>query len=236
MIIGRSVAAGAVGLLPLPVLDELLAGAVRSELLRRIARARQVDISEGAVTLLADARTGEALGSVSRAAAGLAAFRRVFRRVAVALHVARRVDEVAGTFAVATLFDHYCARHHLGLGLEELRAARLRRAIEDAIADARLGLARRGIGRAARGVARGAQRLLAAPPAVLRRLQRRSPGEEPVVAEHVETVELITVARGGGGVVARGVSRIGASFSSVGESWVEELVFAFDLRWAQESG
>jgi hypothetical protein len=51
--------------------------------------------------------------------------------------VVRRADEAMQTFQIGTLFDHYCARHHLGLGLDGNRAHALREAMEQAIRHAR---------------------------------------------------------------------------------------------------
>jgi hypothetical protein len=44
---------------------------------------------------------------------------------------------VVQTFQIGTLFDHYCARHHVGLGLDGARARALRDAMDQAIRRAR---------------------------------------------------------------------------------------------------
>jgi hypothetical protein len=40
--------------------------------------------------------------------------------------VGRRAEEMASTFQLGTLFDHYCTKMHVGAGIDRERAARLR--------------------------------------------------------------------------------------------------------------
>ena len=49
LILGRALLAGAAGLVPVPYLDDLLAGGVRSQLLRRLAELNHVDLDANAV-------------------------------------------------------------------------------------------------------------------------------------------------------------------------------------------
>ena len=232
LILERAAIASAFAALPLPIVDELLAGAVRTTLVRRIAATRNVDLSDAAVDALAHPR-GEPL--TLRAGRGLAlarVLRRGFGKLIALLYVAGRVEEVATTFAVATLFDHYCARHHVGAGLDGGRAGLLRRSIDLAIVDARSGVARRGVGRLARGTSR---LLLAAPRAALRRTRQVAvPLLGPVEAEPVKGGRASAAPRAT--LAGRGIDAITAALGDSGLGWVEELVAAFDARWAAAAG
>lgn len=137
LVLGRALLAGAAGLLPVPYLDDLLAAQVRAALLRRLADLRHVDVDHNAVAELATLHGSRVLGAASVSAVVLGGARRVWRRVAASLVVVRRVDEVVQTFQVGTLFDHYCARHHVGLGLDGAKARRLRLAMDEAVRHAR---------------------------------------------------------------------------------------------------
>ena len=54
LILTHALLSGGAGLVPLPILDDSLAAAVRRQLVRRVADARQVDLSAGAVKELVD--------------------------------------------------------------------------------------------------------------------------------------------------------------------------------------
>lgn len=137
LILGRSLLAGAAGLVPVPYLDDLLAGQVRAGLVRRVAELRHVDIDGNAVAELATPHGSRILNAAGVGAVLIGGARRVWRRVAASILVVRRVDEAVQTFQVGTLFDHYCARHHVGLGLDGDKARRLRLAMDEAVRHAR---------------------------------------------------------------------------------------------------
>jgi uncharacterized protein (DUF697 family) len=137
LILGRSLLAGAAGLLPVPYLDDLLAGAVRAALIRRLAEIRSIDLDANAVETLTWPRGSRVLQAATFGSAALGQSRRLFRRVATSLLVVRRADEALQTFQIGTLFDHYCARHHTGFGLDGKRAQSLRTAMDAAISRAR---------------------------------------------------------------------------------------------------
>jgi uncharacterized protein (DUF697 family) len=137
LILSRALLSGAAGLLPVPYLDDLIAGQIRSTLVRRIADLRRVDVDANAVHELAEPHHGRLLQAAGTGALLLGGARQIWRKVAASILVVRRVDEAVQTFQVGTLFDHYCARHHLGLGLDGRRARALREAMEEAVKNAR---------------------------------------------------------------------------------------------------
>jgi len=137
LILGRALLSGAAGLVPVPYLDDLLAGQVRAGLVRRIAELRRVDVDGNAVAELATPTGSRVLHAAGLGAVLLGGAQKVWRRVAASILVVRRADEAMQTFQIGTLFDHYCSRHHVGLGVDGAKAKTLRDAMEQAIRHAR---------------------------------------------------------------------------------------------------
>jgi len=137
LILGRALLSGAAGLVPVPYLDDLLAGQVRAGLVRRLAELRRVDVDGNAVAELSTPTGSRVLHAAGVGAILLGGAKKVWRRVAASLLVVRRADEAMQTFQIGTLFDHYCTRHHVGLGLDGNKARTLRDAMDDAIRHAR---------------------------------------------------------------------------------------------------
>lgn len=143
LIIGRSLATSLAGAVPLPLVDEWLSSSIARGTIRRIAEARGVDLDEDAERAIADGpesppKFGELVG-------GGIAFKlvaRQWRKLIWAVLAARRARAAARSFAVATLFDHYCARLHVGLGLDAERGAEVRALIDRALEDTPGGLSR----------------------------------------------------------------------------------------------
>lgn len=138
LIIRRSLFIGAIrGFFPLPVLDEHLAGRALAGLLRKLATGRQVDLSLPAVAALT--RGTGAVGNLGVAAMALLIARFAGRKFLAVLAAGRGTDEMARTFFVATLFDHYCAKLHVGGPLTVADATRLREVIDAEMAAMSLG-------------------------------------------------------------------------------------------------
>lgn len=136
LIVRRSLLATAVGgIVPVPVMDDYLAGRVRAGMLMTIADRRRVDLAPSSAELLADPREGSAARNATMTAATLLALKLAWRKVFVLLGAGRRAEEMTTTFQVGTLFDHFCAKLHVGVGLEREATARLRAAIFAAIRD-----------------------------------------------------------------------------------------------------
>ncbi len=130
-IVLRSLLVAGSALLPVPVIDDALSAGIKRGLLRRIAQRRQVDIDEAALDLLCseDPQHDAVSLSLTAALGGVLSFlrpRRLGRRLLFGLGVLRQLGEAQRVFMQATLFDHYCARHHLGLGIDLPAAHRLR--------------------------------------------------------------------------------------------------------------
>lgn len=249
LILERAAVAQAAALLPVPFVDDLLADAARSTLLRRIATARGVGATDEALSILSritladDSAPAAAASHLSRRL-----LRRTFRRLAVAVQLVGHAGDFANTFAIATLFDHYCALHHVGPGLDGPAATRLRAAIDAAIADARRGYAGSGLRRLA---GRTSALLLSAPRALLRRVpllpsRSTTSSDEPTGTrertrqpERIESAE--TVRPGdrpptvGATRVQRSVAAVSGFANAAGRGYIDALVAAFDARWAAAS-
>jgi len=143
IIIGRSLAAAIAGAVPIPVLDEWLVSSIRRGTIRRIAEAWGVDIDDDAVSAIADGP--EAPPKWNDLVGGGLAFRlmsKQWKKLIFAVLAARRAQAAGRNFEIATLFDHYCAREHVGMGLTGDSGKDLRKLIDQARNDTSGGLSR----------------------------------------------------------------------------------------------
>jgi hypothetical protein len=137
LIIRRSLLATAVaGVIPLPVMDDYLAGRVRAGMLMKLAERRQVDLVLSSAELLADPRESTAVRNATMTAATLLALKLAWRKFFAVLAVGRRAEDMATTFQMGTLFDHFCTKLHVGAGVDRTRAFQLRGIIHASVSDA----------------------------------------------------------------------------------------------------
>jgi hypothetical protein len=137
MIVRRSLLATAVGgVIPLPVMDEYLAGRVKAGMLMKLAERRQVDLAASSAELLGDPRGTTAMRNATLTAATLLALKMAWRKFFAILAVGRRAEEMASTFQMGTLFDHYCAKMHVGGGIDRVHAVLLREVMHASLAQA----------------------------------------------------------------------------------------------------
>jgi hypothetical protein len=130
LIVRRALLASAIrGFLPLPVVDEVLAGRVRAGLYIKLAAGRQVDLPPAAAAALAEVKGQGALAKLTLVAAAAVIAKFAQRKFLAFLAAGRSAEEMARTFYSATLFDHYCARLHVGGEVTPERAARLRKCL-----------------------------------------------------------------------------------------------------------
>jgi hypothetical protein len=136
LIVRRSLLATAVGgVVPLPVMDEYLAGRVKAGMLMKIAERRQVDLAQSSAELLGDPREGTAVRNATLTAATLLALKLAWRKFFAVLAIGRRAEDMASTFQLGTLFDHFCAKLHVGSGIDRDKAAQLRTVIHASLAE-----------------------------------------------------------------------------------------------------
>jgi hypothetical protein len=136
LIVRRALLATAVGgVIPIPVLDDYFAGRVRAGMLARIAERRRVDLAPGSADLLGDAREGNSVRNVTLTAAALLALKLAWKKFFALLAVGRRADDMATSYQLGMVFDHYCAKVHVGAGVDRTQAALLRQVIFAALSE-----------------------------------------------------------------------------------------------------
>jgi hypothetical protein len=134
IIVKRSLMATAVGaVIPLPVMDEYIAGRVRAGLLMKLAQQRNVDLPPPCAELMGDARESSAVRNATLTAVTLVALKLAWRKIFAVLAAGRGAEEMATNFQYATLFDHYCATMHVGGSIDRQRAADLRKVIHSTV-------------------------------------------------------------------------------------------------------
>lgn len=134
LIVRRALLASALGgLVPVPIMDEVLSGRVRAGLYMKLATSRQVDLPPISAEVLAAGKTGSALRNLTFAAATLVALKLAWRKFFALLAAGRGAEDMAATFQVATLVDHYCARLHVGGPVSRSQAARLHAVVHESV-------------------------------------------------------------------------------------------------------
>lgn len=138
LIVRRALFVGAIrGFFPVPVVDEQLASRLGAGLLGKLAAGRQVDLPPAAAAVLAADDSAVATLTLTAVAAVVARF--AGRKFLALLAAGRGADEMARIFYRATLFDHYCAKLHVGGPITAEQASRLRAAIDAEMRDMTLG-------------------------------------------------------------------------------------------------
>jgi hypothetical protein len=136
LIVRRALLATAVGgVIPIPVLDDYFAGRVRAGMLAKIAERRRVDLAPGSADVLGDPREGNAMRNATLTAATLLALKLAWRKFFALLAIGRRADEMATSYQLGMVFDHYCAKVHVGAAVDREQAAILRQAIFNSLAE-----------------------------------------------------------------------------------------------------
>ncbi len=144
LILGRAIAAGVAGSLPIPIVEEWITAAIKRNTIRRLAEARNVDIESKAVNTIADgANRPPEWAEIAGGRFILRLLSRSWRRVLIGVLTVRRLNATSRNFLVSLLFDHYCARLHVGGGLTEESGTELRKLIDHAIKTTPGGLNRR---------------------------------------------------------------------------------------------
>ena len=234
LIIGRALAAAAAGALPIPLVEDWLASRVARGTIRRIADSRSVDLDDSAVRAIADGP--EKPPEWAEIAGGTLAYRlvaRSWRRLILVYLAARRAQAAARHFLIGTLFDHYCARLHVGMGLDGPRAAELRAVMDQAISRTPGGLAsrvfRRSLVGAAKASVRAPLRLAdSVTGGMIRRLLKRG-DEVDAVAVVDESIERQLESKQS--FLARSVAAVEIQLAVEGNPYLEQLLDTFDRMW-----
>ncbi|MCG8417336.1 MAG: hypothetical protein MJE77_05260 [Proteobacteria bacterium] len=238
MIIGRSIAASIAGALPVPVLDTRLSFLIQRSTLRQIARSSQVDFDEAAAESLIYGRV-EPPKLVELAGQTLA-FRvlaRTWRKALMAYMAVRRARVASRNFLLATLFDHYCAKLHVGLGLDAALGAELRAAMDEAMACTPGGLSQRMFRRALSATARATVRaplelLDMASRGVVRKLLSSRSSDEIEAAAEIET-QLDHQLRSKKSFLARAATAVELQLSVDENPYLDLLIENFERIWRE---
>jgi hypothetical protein len=239
LILARAVAASIVGVIPVPVLDDWLVRAVLGGAYRRVAAAHQVDVDEDAVTALVHGKTTPpSLADLAGGAIVSRLVTRGWKKLLLAVTAINRARATARTFLAVTLFDHYCARRHTGLGLDRERALAVRDVIIEALDRTPGTLSfepfRRGALAAARATIKAPLELAdLASAGALRRLLARTSSSEVAEPEAVDEVDAALEAQlnAKNGVLSRTVTAIELQLSAEVNPYLDRLIETFDELW-----
>jgi hypothetical protein len=130
LIVRRALLSSAIrGFLPVPMVDDVLAARVRAGLYTKVAAGRQVDLPPAPAAVLAQANGQSAASKLSFFATAAVIAKFAGRKFLALVAAGRSAEEMAQTFTSATLFDHYCAKLHVGGEISAADATRLRTCI-----------------------------------------------------------------------------------------------------------
>lgn len=132
VVLGVSLVCGAVGLIPVPLIPDLIIAGLRHWLLLYLARRREVKVSaHGARVVMERLRvTPDRLARIAATLAGMRSLRKLARAVLLFL----RFEDVVQTFLLGTYFDYYLLRYHEDDELSPSQAARVHEAADRALA------------------------------------------------------------------------------------------------------
>ena len=227
LIVRRALLIGAIrGFFPLPMVDEQIASRVLAGLFGKLAGGRQVDLPPAAAAVLA-AEAGT-MANLTLAAAALLLARLAGRKFLALLAAGRGAEEMARTFYRATLFDHYCAKLHVGGPLTPDAAGRLRVAIEAELSAMTLGPALTAFREGGRVLGRT---LLEAPRWLSQRIARlaerfvRTGGNPDVLDAVIEPSDDDDT------WLERAARTVEESLAGAGSDHLAKLVARFEARW-----
>ena len=238
MILGRSIAASSVGAIPLPLVDDWLASSIRRGLFTKIAEARSVDIDKEGIALLADGKNPPP--TWSKLMSGSFLLRLVakqWRKLLIAVVAAKRIQAASRIFSIATCFDHYCAKMHVGLGVDKHRGAHLRSTIDEAIKMTPGGLSRHLF---RKGIESATSRAGAVPRSLLKLstpswleavLAKQSEADAAIDVEEVIDQDLAD----DDGFLAKVSAAINQQFGLAENVYLEQLILNFESLWSDKT-
>lgn len=242
-LIARSLAAALASAVPVPLLDDWVRGAVLRSTYRKLAADYKIDIEEDALRNLVHGRVEPPdLGKLFTDATVLTIIRRSWRRLIVVVAAARRMQAAARYFTLGTLFDHYCAKMHVGLGIDSITGLELRVLMDRAIAETEGGLGqrlfRRGIATAVRATLRAPIELadIATAGMVRRLLTRREQGQlEPLEVTAAQAVDaaLEQQLAAEQSFLARAARAVELQLSVQGNPYLDAVIDNFERLWRE---
>lgn len=241
MILGRALAGTIAGAVPLPFVDDWLVRRVLGNGYRKIANAHRVDLQDAAVEKLVHGKSSPA--SWTEMAASGVAYRLAtggWKRILLALTTVRRARAASKTFVVMTLFEHYCAKLHVGFALDAPTALEVRDAIAESIDATPGGLSFEPFRRGARSAARATLR---APLELadivsggrLRKLLER--GRDVAEPESVTALDQAVdeALADQNSFLARAVTAVELQLSAEVNPYLDAVIARFDDRWRRRA-
>lgn len=236
MLIGRSLAAAIAGAIPLPGVDDWVTSTIMRRTIRRIADSRNIDMDADAVRAMADgAEKPPEWAEIAGGALLVRLVTKAWKKVLLAYVAAKRTKAAARNFTISTLFDHYCARLHVGMDIDRVSAAELREVMHAAM-DATPGglgsrLFRRGMLAAGRATVRAPFELFdIASGGMFRKLLKRGDEAE---AEAVDTVDTVIEKQlaAESSFLARSTKAIELQLSTDVNPYLDLVVAKFEELW-----
>jgi hypothetical protein len=239
IIIGRSIAGALASALPVPFLDDWAVGAVIGRGYRRIAEAHGIDIDEiGINTLVHGASKPPSLVDVATGGILLRIASATTKRMLVVLATINRARAASRTFVTMTLFDHYCARLHTGLAIDNATALALREEITRTIDNTPGALSFQPFRRGALAAARASMK---APleladmltRGAVRKLLAKKSGDQPIEAEAVDDLDrsIETALTNKTGFLSRATVAVEVQLSAEANPFLDSAIDSFDRRW-----
>lgn len=234
MLLGRSLVAAAAGSLPVPLVEEWLSSVIKRRTISRIAESHAVDVSDKAVRNIADGpKQSPEWTEVAGTTIAGRLLSKGWRRLLIGVVAARRTQVAGKNFTIATLFDHYCARLHVGLGLKSADAAELRAIMDRAIAETSGGLSRKMFQQALKAAAKASAKapLRLANMATRGALKRRLIGgdETQAITEVDEEIERQMAEQET--FLSRAVLAIELQLGADSNPYLDDVIDAFEQLW-----
>jgi hypothetical protein len=236
--LSRAIGGTIVALVPVPMVDDWLVKVVVGGGYRRLAAAQSIDLDDDAIKNLTFGRTqppGWAETTASAIAYRIAST--TWKRFLLVVTAVRRAQSASRQFAALTLFDHYCQRRHVGLGLDAARALELRDTIGKVINETPGGLSlepfRRAFVAGARASVKAPLELadIASGGALRRLLDRgRADVQEAEIVDEVEAA-LDRQLADKEGFLSRAVASVEQQLSADVNPYVDALIEKFDETW-----
>lgn len=236
-IIARSLLGALASAVPFPFLDDWAVGTVLGGGYRRIASSHQIDIDKQALTTLVHGAskptsiTDIAVGGILLRIASTAT-----KRMMVILATVNRARAAARTFVTMTLFDHYCAKLHTGMAIDNATALALREEIGRAIDNTPGALSwkpfRKGALAAARATLKAPLELadMASRGALRRMLAKRSEVEDArTVDELDQSIETALASKTN--FLSKATLAVEVQLSAESNPFLDAAIESFDRRW-----
>jgi hypothetical protein len=237
MIIARAVVGSMAAVLPLPFIDDWAKEKVLGAGYKRIASMHGVDLDDDAVKSLVHGNTPPApiaewaASGIIYRIANIAAKRMLFVVATV-----NRARAASSHYVAMTLFDHYCAKLHVGAGLDGKTALALREEIARSIEQTPGALAftpfRKGALAAARATLKAPLELadLASGGALRRMLAKRS---EVTEGEAIDALEqsIETALSQKTNFLSRTVAAVEVQLSADANPFLDNALDTLDRRW-----